>query len=307
METKDSFTICVLLYGNYTDLAHRCLSSLARACPEALPQHLRVGLNEISPRTEKYVDSLVQNGWLLEENIWRSAENIHKYPMMRRMFYDPDRPVTTPYVMWFDDDSYIKDEMVGEHPTFLEQVRAVFTKERKPPAALCGAVYNIPMMGGQIHWIEDQKWYTGKKVRKQARFVTGGWWTADFSFIKEHDYPWELDHRGGDVMLGQLVDQQGRCIVNFRDGLAINADSHGNESKSTRRGFDQRPMGIGYRRPASANVATPATKVEKPDLQKRVEVSQAQAAHIANTIPPAESVVPPTPEKPKGLLKTLDL
>lgn len=224
--------------------------------------HLRIGLNDVSPRTEKYVTSLIANDWVLEDNLWRSESNSHKYPMMRRLFYDPDRPITTPYVMWFDDDSYIKDETVGSKPAFLHQVHDVLKQQHEQAVAICGAVYHIQMQGGQINWIKDQTWYGGSKVNKKARFVTGGWWAGDFSFIKEQNYPWPyLDHRGGDVMLGQLIHQQKRTIVNFRDGLAINADDNGNESKSTRRGFDQSPIGIRYRGTKSAEVATPAAPV----------------------------------------------
>ena len=268
MEPKDSFTICVLLYGDHTNLGHRCLSSLARACPDALPTNLRVGLNEVSSRTDKYVASLVENGWLLEDNIWRSAENIHKYPMMRRMIYDPDRPVETPYVMWFDDDSYIKEDQVGATPDFLTNTLgaldpcALDPQLKSAAYAMCGAVYTLPLEGRQKHWIEDQSWFGHKPVRNPARFATGGWWAAKYEMLKKFNYPWpELDHRGGDVMLGQLLDQQGITLTNFRKGVAINADENGNESKAARRGFNQPPLGKTYVRGAASQVASPPEPV----------------------------------------------
>lgn len=275
IKPHDAFTIHVLLYGNHLDLAERCLLSLIQHCEAALPQNLRLGCNAIGKGTRKFVDELTAQGWLLRENIWDSTQNIHKYPLMRKMFYDPKRPIRTPYVMWFDDDSFVRDD------TFLiKAADALATRNRanRLPDML-GSVYNIPLRETQRDWIKDQSWYANKPIEQRVRFATGGWWAIRTELLKKYNYPWpELDHRGGDVMLGQLLQQQGLVLQHFRDGVAINADEHGRESKAQRRGFDQAPIGTHYqreRRQQTTRVAAPQEAAvneppEDPDSKQRI-------------------------------------
>ena len=35
-----------------------------------------------------------------------SEINLHKLPMMRRLFHEP--PIETKWIVWFDDDSYVR-------------------------------------------------------------------------------------------------------------------------------------------------------------------------------------------------------
>lgn len=261
-----SITVCVLIYGDHPELAHRCLTSILTACPELGAGGIRVGLNEVGYRTSQYVDSLIQHKWLNSENVCRPALNIHKYPMMRRMFYDPKRPITTDYVMWFDDDSYIKDSMYSVQPSFLMQ--AVNQLEAAgPDVVLAGSVYKINWAAGQREWVQDQPWYRGRELPASPTFCTGGWWLARMAALRELNYPWpELDHRGGDVMLSQALYQQGQRFLQYRNGIAINADTEGRESKAPRRGFDQRPIGCDYVRRAQLPQQRRPSIVDKLDL-----------------------------------------
>jgi hypothetical protein len=199
-------------------------------------------MNECSAKTKQFVRSLVQQNLVLEENIYDSDENIKKYPMMRRIFHSEDNPIDTDYVMWFDDDSYIKE------PTFLADVRTALapnTEGRTPD--MLGACYTIRVAGSQQNWIKDQSWYDNKPISQSMKFATGGWWTLSTETMRKFNYPYpELLHRGGDVMLGALMQQQSLWLRNFRKGVAINADENGNESKAKRRGYDEKPIGMGY-------------------------------------------------------------
>lgn len=269
MAATNDFTIGILLYGEYTNLGHRCINSIAEECREVFPRDVRVGLNQVCNRTSIYVDALVEQGWLLPKNVYRSAENIHKYPMMRRMFYDPDNPIETKYVMWFDDDSFVRAKQDASDASFLARV-----KERLEggdnPTGMVGSVYTIGVNVNQRHWIEDQPWFTGQPVGDKISFATGGWWAARTAVLQQHNYPWpELDHRGGDVMLGALMAQQGLSIRQFRDGVAINADQNGNESKSPRRGFDQQPIGTDYER---TTVEPEQPKLETKKRRPRIKL-----------------------------------
>ena len=105
------FTTFALLYGDYPDLARRCLGSLQDLPLDRV--ELRLGINSVpdDSETRAVIEDCVHQGYLARSNICESTDNIHKYPLMRRMFHDPDNPIVTPYTMWFDDDSYIRDDV----------------------------------------------------------------------------------------------------------------------------------------------------------------------------------------------------
>lgn len=260
--SEEKITVGVLLYGEHTDLARRCLGSIVeRLTPDQI--ELRVGLNAVCPSTLEFVLELVGDGHLQEDMIYESTENIHKYPMMRRMLYDPDHPMVTPYFMWFDDDSYL----IGNYNQWNRVVC-----DAMADADLIGGVYTINLGGNQHEWVKRQSWFAGKPIAagQQVSFVTGGWWTVRVGLFEQHDWPTsELDHRGGDVMLGELCRQQGYRMKAFRHGVAINANSHGLESRAPRRGFDQKPVGWDFD-PGVAAALHAATNV--PVKPRRLEL-----------------------------------
>ncbi len=228
----DKFTICVLLFGDHFDLAQRCLSSIVNGVdPQAL--NLRIGLNAVTDETRKLAYALAPH------SIWEFTENRHKYPVMREMVHGVS-PIRTPYTMWFDDDSYL----VKPTKTLLSQIDGLM-----PDADMLGSLYRIPWQGNQKLYVQAQPWYAGRDLdsRPKIKFATGGWWTIRTEVLYRFDYPWPLlDHRGGDVMLGEMCYQQGLRLKHFRDGVKINADHTGRESKAPRRGFDQLPLGVDF-------------------------------------------------------------
>jgi len=115
--------------------------------------------------------------------------------------------------------------------------------------AMLGEVWRYGLGGNQHLWVRDQPWYAGKPVPAghKVKFVTGGWWTIRTEVIRKYDWPVpELDHRGGDVMLGELFRQQELGMKHFNHGVAINADAAGVSSRSPKRGYDSRPIGYSY-------------------------------------------------------------
>lgn len=236
------FTVCALLYGNYHELASRCLASLSDNIQPG-DVEVRLGLNEVGEGTKGVVDWFVKLH--PETLVYESQENIFKYPMMRRMFYDPDRPIRSPFVVWFDDDSYIKTQQPAQPKGewFDELAHAMTDSD------MLGAIYVMPLKGNQHLWVQDQPWYAGKHVYSAmtARFATGGFWCIRSDVLTRYDWPpEELRHRGGDVMLGELCRQQDLRLRQFNKGVAVNADEQGRESKARRRGYDERPIGADY-------------------------------------------------------------
>jgi len=236
-----SCTVAVLLYADeYHVLHRRCLESIRDQLP-AGEYELRVGINDVSAEsvTRELIRGLQVKGVLEERNIYSSPDNIRKYPMMRRMFHDASNPITTPFVMWFDDDSYLK-------PTFDSQNWAQI-HDMMDSASMIGSTYSIGLEGNQKQWIEDQSWYTGKPTAKKISFVTGGWWCLALDVINRFDWPVQaIDHCGGDMMLSALMYQQGLSVQRYSADVAINADGTGRESRAPRRGVDQKRIGVDY-------------------------------------------------------------
>lgn len=228
-------TVAVLLYGDHHDLAERCLTSL-KPLVKTGRVRVRLGLNQVCDATKDLVASFHDSAMIVE-----SSENLKKYPMMRRMFYDT--PLETDFVMWFDDDSYLKDAAVSTPEVWLDEVEALLSTT----ADMIGSPYGINLRSRQHEWIMKQPWYANKTVKpgKVVMFATGGWWAIRSSVLRTYDWPpTGLLHRGGDVMLGELLRQCGLRLKSFRKGVAINADIFGRESASPRRGFDEPPIGV---------------------------------------------------------------
>lgn len=227
------FTVGVLLFGNYPQLARRCLDSILRLNRSRFS--LRIGLNQVGQDTQDYVNQLIADGLLLEtDSVYASQANIKKYPMMRRMVHDPVQPISTPYFMWFDDDSYVLSTTESETESWFDQVATAMQS-----ADMIGEIWTQPPQPGQRDWVRSQSWYTGKPFLPSFSFCTGGWWTTHTELLRQYDWPIpELLHRGGDVMLGELLRQQGKVVKKFAHRLVINAHD--------KRGFNSKPIGYGY-------------------------------------------------------------
>ena len=227
-------TVAVLTYGDYPQLAERCLRSIVTTLGETCP--LRVGCNAVSSRTAAVVAKIAGHA-----SIWREDANIFKYPLMRKMFYDV--PLATEWVMWFDDDSWLSATANAAGP-WIDRLAAAAAD-----ADLLGSPYVMPWRGNQQAWVRSQPWYGGDAPRPRgATFMTGGWWCIRTDVLRKYDYPWpSLQHNGGDMMLGELCRQQKLRMRSFRDSLFINADDTGKESAAVRRGATTSLLGEHFR------------------------------------------------------------
>jgi hypothetical protein len=225
------FTVCALLYGNYPDLARRCLEPVFELCGSGRVD-LRIGMNEVSEETRDYVADSAPS----DAEVISADPQILKYPMMRRLFYD--KPVSTDYVMWFDDDSYVKADNFADWLDSVEEAMA--------SCDMLGSVYTIAYTPSQKQWCAKQPWYAGKSIPDRPQFATGGWWCIKTQVLNTFGWPIsELQHCGGDVALGVLLHQHGLRLRHFREGVAINANSEGKESAAERRGASKTAKPIG--------------------------------------------------------------
>jgi hypothetical protein len=138
------------------------------------------------------------------------------------------------HLMWFDDDTCL---MPGtQAASWLQSValRASGTE------GSLGSVYSQRLTGRQKEWIRRQPWYAGREIPDDVVFNTGGWVVVPLAVLRRWDWPGpELHHNGGDMVLGELLHQQGLPVEQFRVGLAINADAQLRESAALRRGFTE--------------------------------------------------------------------
>jgi hypothetical protein len=238
------FSVNVLLYGNYPQLAVRCLCSVICTADWDVIGELRLGLNAVSKATRD-VALAAAGGVPCDVHVYEEAggRNVWKYPMMRRMLHDPDRPVVPQFVMWFDDDSYVMDGLDSRKAlgsTWWRRVLDV-ARDGTPTGNLVGSKYRLVcgLKPGQAEGIKAQKWYNGQPVAGNytPQFIQGAWWVARTSVLQTWDYPFkELRHNNGDVLLGELYRQRGYGLRHFNEGVAINADERGKESGARRRG-----------------------------------------------------------------------
>ncbi len=238
------FTCCVLLYGDYPELAQRCLNdSLLAFLALDEAYELRIGINEISEATWGVIHEVVARV-AGKTTLFGAADggNLCKYPMARKMFYE--LPLTTPYVMWFDDDAYIHSGL--EIAPWRDKIVTLMQD-----ADVIGAKYRQSFTGRQRDWIQAQPWYAGKPPRAYADFIQGSWWTVRTEVLTRFNWPTpDFVHCGGDSMFGELCRQQDLRMRQFKDHLGINADKYGRESESPRRGYRSRPIGFDFRPPA---------------------------------------------------------
>jgi GT2 family glycosyltransferase len=231
-------SICVLIYGDYPELAIRAIESIRRHCSR-VQYELVVGANAAGVRTLRYLKALHTDGEI--DHLILSEVNLNQCPMMRRMF----ATVRTEFIWWFDDDSFITD------PGALEEWLGHTERAEKRtvmwgPLAVCNhPVAFAPDMKDVIAFVRTAKWYRGLpppswKLGGKGEFdyaglgtgdgnwlfVPGGCWLVRTSAVRALDWPdRRLMKMGNDVFLGEAIRQQGWKIQNIGSpGVAINTE-----------------------------------------------------------------------------------
>lgn len=235
------FTCCVLTWGDHAELLDRCLSSILQLRDFSLIAEFRIGLNEVSDATIARLSALLPFlSAIAPTTVFRCERGGRKYPVMRRMFHGEPNPISTPWILWLDDDSFFTDrgsEALRKMGDLLAAARIVGFRMR------------AKLRGQQPAWIRSRPWYAGLAVEtgQWTPFIAGGLWGASTAFLRQHDYPFpEIKSQGGDYILGELCRQQGAYIADCRDGFRVNADANGVNHVSDRRGRHEDPVGGRY-------------------------------------------------------------
>jgi len=213
-------TICVCVYGNYPDLHRRCLSSLITTTP---PDHrdIHVVGNEVCPETVAFLSNLRDHGKV--QKVILNPDNRKKYPAMRQLFHDPNDPIKTNWVIWFDDDS-IANRDSKWLPKLLDTIIAHYPAGDR----LFGAEMFTTLSSSQIAWVKSRPWYRGRDLQtrpkqgapngNRAWFAAGGFWALHMDVIRQQDIPDpQIGHNGGDYMVGAQVWQAGYTVKGWNN------------------------------------------------------------------------------------------
>lgn len=236
-------TICALLYGDHNTLHTRLLTSIMRGLPLSQIE-LRLGLNEVCANTRAFIDGPEVTGVFEAVGsrllCYRHDDNAKKYPVMRQMFHDPEQPLSSSYVIWFDDDSY------AVQPNWLAVTAETIINNHEDGYRLYGAKFKHSLRSREeAAWFQQGDWYRGRQLQNDREqetpngdkiwFVAGGFWACASEVIRAANIPDpRLYHNGGDITIGEQVHQSGYRIKAFNTGKV-----HIHTSGAPRRGYSE--------------------------------------------------------------------
>ena len=237
----NGFTVAALFFGDYPQLARRCLGSIVDSMDPNLVHSIRVGLNAVSQATREVVHTYLEGVPASTQVLVYDTGTVNrfKYPLMRKILRQP--AVTTQFFAWFDDDSCLAYKTAAEGRAWWSVAHVVMQQ-----ADQIGSIYYKGLEGQQAKLVYRQPWYNGKPLPPGYlyTFATGGFWMIRTRILQQWDWPpLALIHNGGDTLLGELMRQQNYRLRPFKQGVWVNADAQGRESKAPRRGISQPPFG----------------------------------------------------------------
>lgn len=220
------FTTFVLLYGDYHAMHRQCLDALLATLP-ADRCDLRLGSNELCAESLRYIEELQASGRVSLH--YRNALNRKKYPVMREMFRDPEHPITTPWLLWLDDDT-----LVDRDPLWAEKLaRSIVANFDRPERyRMWGRKMHSRFTASQMAWARQAGWHRGRPLRDAngrptpggdcTHFAVGAFWAAHVPSLLAADIPdARIGHNGGDIMIGEQLWQQGFNVYPWMKGKEL--------------------------------------------------------------------------------------
>ena len=211
-------TVCVLCYGPHHAIAKRCFESIAGKSDPA-QFRLRIGLNAVCDETRALAHDMAAR--FPSTLIHDSKTNLHKLPMMRRLFHEP--PIETEWTIWFDDDSYVR------RADWLTSLAVAI--EAHPPVAMWGKTCFVNIDECIVDFVRSASWYRGvpfppAENPRETRlfFILGGWWAIRTECVRALDWPDpRLIHFHDDFLLCEALRQNGYPYSSFLPGVEIDA------------------------------------------------------------------------------------
>jgi hypothetical protein len=215
-ELGGKLTVCVLCYGDYFWTQRACLDGILKTIPSD-KLDLRITCNACSTQVLEYVRTLSPTALYINEG------NIFKYPAMRQMFWDPDHPITTNYVAWFDDNTWVK------HLNWLNILADDIHRQSQQVGAYGPRSYRTFKLHQEKDprgWFQQSSWYRGKDFRSKhgspipngdtIHFCSDWFFVVSAEAIRQCDIPdRRLLQKGGDIVIGEQLYQNGYKIKDF--------------------------------------------------------------------------------------------
>ena len=276
-------TLFMLLYGDYANLHRRVLEPLAQQPTEQIG--VRLWLNTVCCETLQWLLDNAPSEWV----IYVSDENVPKYKVMRQLFNEQRRPITTPWVTWFDDDT-----VINEHDWLSKTVS--FT-EAHPDVTIFGKECSKPHLSGVEAWIRKATWYRKRsfqrgrsKRQRRIKFIQGSYWWLRTAALRAVDWPDpRLNHNGGDTALSEAMWQHNFDQTAYTYGVAVDCVD--------RRGLTEKPAGSKESAYASDN-SRPAMVGAMPEYKRLIAASgrpgRAHTARLLVLSPDGALIAAPT-------------
>jgi ADP-heptose:LPS heptosyltransferase len=219
-------TFCVLLYGNFADMHARCLKAIQNTTNRN-DVDLRVYCNNVCEATKELCKAMFNNGII--SVIYESSTNKYKYPCMREMFHDEKFPITTKWVVWFDDDTMCDVDAIWFDKMCSAINSAAITDSN---FGMLGPIYHFAMQPKHAEWVKKADWYRSKHFRDRIGkptvngnkifFTTGSFWAMKAEAIQKANVPdLRLSHNGGDICIGEQMWQNGYTLKNWNGDKKI--------------------------------------------------------------------------------------
>jgi ADP-heptose:LPS heptosyltransferase len=212
-------TICVLLHGQEVHYHRNCLNTILASVPPSR-MDLRIACNQIGAETHSFLRSIPYT------KLYTDVGERRKYPAMREMFWDPECPITTPWLCWFDDDTHVRPEATNWLSTLAESIIAC----KDPNLGMLGIVKYHPLQlnlgPDPLNWFRTAPWHKGRPFRtaqgnpapngSTIHFTVGWFWCLKTEAMRACDIPdRRLNHNGGDCTIGEQLYQGGYSMRAF--------------------------------------------------------------------------------------------
>jgi hypothetical protein len=228
-------TLFMLVYGDYPAMHRQAIAPLLGQDPEKVS--VRLWLNSACLGTFDWLLKHAPESWL----IYVSSQNCPKYPVMQKLFNDPEHPIVTPWVTWLDDDTrIIYSDWFSKTEEYIEDT---------PTVDFFGAQYWKTHLAGVQGWIKAAPWYKGRpfmrgdatrgpnKGRLGIAFLRGSYWWLRTDLLRELNWPDpRLNHNGGDTALSEAIWQARKLQLHYAYGI--------DNELAPRRGRSERPAGF---------------------------------------------------------------
>lgn len=213
-------TVFVLSYGDHAPLLQRSVEALLGSThPDDV--EIRLAGNQLGDTSRRALRELEAAGQLCLAI--DNPTNDLKYPVMRRLFRDPERPVLSKWLLWLDDDT-----LCNRAADWLQQLALCLQGglAADPRLGMAGPRRIFTLSPGNARWVRQASWYRGRHFQDSrgrpapgaqgVHFAVGAFWALRRECIETCDLP---DHRlgnnGGDWAVGASLWQNQYGLANF--------------------------------------------------------------------------------------------